>query len=156
MKSAWSARWLAIGTVSACHGAVNFSYDKGTRVWTLANEVATARFELTPANLFRLQSFGQAGSDAAAWTTDPNRISTPIRFTLDKAIYGAATHWTLASQNVSCTTTSACTQSIVLIDGNKTVQVRLDLYMYSGQPILRHAITVTNLKSTSGFMTLAD
>ena len=41
-------------------------------------------------------------------------------------------------------------------DSNKTVQVRLDISMYAGQPVLRHGITVTNLKPAAGFMTLAD
>lgn len=149
--------WLVcvLGLFARISGAdLQFGYDTTSKTWTLSNDVATAQFDLSSVGQFRFRSFGLRDR-TVVWTADAARLSSPIKFTLDKTAFGGSTRWTLLSQKPLCATTS-CTQLIRLRDSTKVVDVELAITMYRGQPVLRHEITVTNLKSTTAFMTVAD
>ena len=139
----------------ASGGAPKFVFDQGNNVWSLSNDVANAQFELTADNHFHLISFSLL-NQPNVWNTDSARLSTPIRFTFDGTYYGTKTQWNLVSQNSACAPESVCVQTIVLKDLNGYVQVTLQLWMYAGQPVLRHSVAIKNLKADPGFVTFAD
>ena len=115
----------------------------------------TARLQLDPEGRFALRALA-LNDGSVDWPALPTLNSSPIRFTLDATTYNANTAWTLASQSSTCAGSKSCTLSIHLLDAAKAVRVTLDLDIYSGQPVLRHSVRVTNLKSTPALVTSAD
>jgi alpha-galactosidase len=140
---------------SAWAKSPEFVFDRSDNIWSLSNDVANAQFEITPDHHFHLTTFSLL-NQPNTWNTDSPRFSTPIRFGFDGTYYGTDTQWNLMSQNVSCPSDLSCVQTIVLQDLAATVEVSLKLWMYTGQPVLRHSVTITNLKAGTGFVTFAD
>ncbi len=144
----WTA--LAAGNAFSAQSA----YDPQQNAWTISNGSISAVFALSPAGLFGLQSIAnlQTGD---VWIAPSSRVSTPLRFQLGGEVYDESRQYTLADQ-YSQTLPNGIRQYIVLEDIEATVLVTLALDVYDGQPVLRSAVTVRNLKSSTVFATLAD
>lgn len=142
-------------SIPACAQNFTFVYDGAERIWSLSNGLVTAQFEWNAASQFHLLSFSLA-NQPNTWLADAPRLSSPIRFTFDGTTYDATTPWRLASQSLNCPDQNSCTQIVELVDLAGAVQAHVELSMYAGQPVLRHSVTVTNLKSTGAFMTDSD
>jgi hypothetical protein len=132
-----------------------FLFDPEQSRWQLNNGRVEAVFQLTPAGTFEFQSIRdlQTGD---SWTAPVGSLSSPVRLRVDSRWYGAQTPYRLLSQSIEEAPRGGSRQVIVLEDLQATGQVRLELEMYSDQPVLRSSVRFKNLRPSSVTVRAAD
>ncbi len=144
---------LSLAATATAWGQFDFRFDRETTRWTLSNSRIEAVLELTPAGNLQFVRLSHLSSGD---TWRGAEYSSPLRFTLDKTAYGERTSYRLVTQSAQAMARGGYQQSIWLEDLDATVQVRLDLQMYGGYPVLRYGTRVRNLRSRTLPVRAAD
>src|SRR5216683_431871 len=122
-----------------------FNFDPETKRWDLSNGVIHGAFEFGADGKFQFRQVDHL-QNGKVWKSSDRQPSSPIRVRLDSTTYDAATPYRLVDQHVDRPNAKTARQVIVLQDLQSTVQIELDLEMYESQPVLRHRVSVTNLR----------
>ncbi|MBI3469747.1 MAG: alpha-galactosidase [Candidatus Solibacter usitatus] len=152
----WVIHWLLLSPVLAvAAGPFAFRYDPANQRWTLNNGGLEAVFSLSTSGVFaheRLTNLDTGDS----WRASPQNPSSPIRLTVGGAIYGPRTQYRLVSQSAAAIPRDGYRQTIVLEDFPGQSRITLDLEMFAGQPVLRHAVSFVNLRPETVSVNFAD
>src|SRR5580700_5309396 len=120
----------------------SFTFDSNLKRWDLSNGIAHAAFQIDGNGRFGLIQFDDTGSNV--WTAPAATLSSPISIQFGSTTYDANTAFQLVNQHTENPNSTTERQVVVLEDSSKTVQIELDLEMYSSQSVLRHKATITN------------
>lgn len=154
-------RTLIFGVLAALFASAparaefTFSFDSDTQRWDLSNGVIHAVFQLGPDGKFQFQQIDDL-RNGGVWKASDTQPSSPIHVRFDSTTYDAITPFRMVNQHVETPDANAARQVIVLKDLKETVKIQLDLEMYTGQPVLRHHVSVTNMKPQQAYARLAD
>lgn len=149
---------LAAVLVSAPESAPSqfaFSYDPSAQQWDLSNGLIRSIFRVTPDSRFTLVELDDISS-GQSWRAAEGEASSPISVRLGSMNYDAATLVRLVEQHVETPDANTQRQVILLEDLGRSAQIRLQLEMYAGQPVLRHQVSITNLQFKPQFATAAN
>ncbi len=141
---------ILLTRLTSPHAAVtapfSFTFDPNLKRWDLSNGIAHAAFQIDGNGRFGLIQLDDTGSNV--WSGPAATPSSPISIQFGSTTYDATTVFQLVSQHIENPNPATERQVVVLEDSNQTVQIELDLEMYSGQSVLRHRVTLTNLGSS--------
>jgi len=124
----------------------SFTYDPAQQRWDLSNGIAHAAFQIDSNGRFGLVQFDNTASNV--WTAPSLTTSSPISLQFGSTTYDATTPFQLVEQYALNPNSTTERQVMILEDLNKAIQIEIDLEMYTGQSVLRHRITITNLGSS--------
>jgi alpha-galactosidase len=113
--------------------------------WDLSNGVIHAVFEFGADGRFLFKQIDHL-QNGVTWKASEHQPSSPIRMRFDTTTYDAGTSFRLLDQHVETPNAKTSRQVIVLEDLQWTLQFKVELEMYDGQPVLRQRVTVTNLR----------
>ena len=113
--------------------------------WDMSNGIVHAAFSIDGNGKFGLVQFDDAGS--SVWSAPSFITSSPISIQFGSTTYDASTAFQLVHQYIENPNPTTQRQVVVLKDLNKTIQLKIDLEMYTGQSVLRHRVTIKNLGS---------
>jgi alpha-galactosidase len=142
-------------TASPAGGGFSFQFNSSNHQWDLSNGVIHSVFRIGPDAKFVLVEIDHIPS-GQIWKAADGEASSPISVRLGSATYNADTPVRLLDQHVENPDAKTARQVIVLADLGGSVQITLQLEMYSGQPVLRHRVAITNLGFKSLFARAAD
>jgi hypothetical protein len=130
---------------TSANSQFSFTFNLNLMRWDLSNGLAHAAFQIDGSGRFGLIQLDDTAGNV--WAAPPSTTSSPISIQFGSTTYDATTVFQLVSQRTENPNPTTERQVVVLEDSSKTVQVELDLEMYSGQSVLRHWMTITNLGS---------
>ncbi len=132
-----------------------FTFDDSTSRWSLSNGVVKATFRLNESNNFVFEQIAHLGNGNTWRATGGDPVS-PIHFTLDGSTYNGSSQFTLLDQSTNCADPGRCEQIIILQDSVGPTRIQVHLEMYPKQPVLRHWISVINLRARPIYVQAAD
>ncbi len=109
----------------------------------MSNGIVHAAFDIDSSGKFGLVQFDDTGSNV--WSAPSLMTSSPISIQFGSTTYDATTAFQLVNQYVENPNATTQRQVIVLQDLKRAVQLEIDLEMYTGQRVLRHRVTITNI-----------
>jgi alpha-galactosidase len=146
---------LALLACAPARAEFNFSYNQDAGRWDLSNGVIHAAFHFSADGAFTFQRIDDL-VNGGVWEAPDGIPSSPIRVRAGSATYDANTAYRLIEQHVETPDAKTRRQAITLQDLQGAVQIRIELDLYAGQPVLHHHIWVTNLTPRSASVRLAD
>lgn len=155
--SAWCrlAFVLSLIAVVPLRAQFEFSFDEGTRRWTLHNGAATATLELQPSGGLSLASFRNTAT-GEEWTTESPYEASPVRMALGGFGMDGNTAFRLVSQSARAVPRNGYRQTIVLEDLRGLGRWQVELEMYAGHPVLRYRVRFRNLQGSPAVVSMAD
>jgi alpha-galactosidase len=142
--------WLAI-----CSFGAQSNFDPDQQVWTLANGLIQATFQLTPHGHFVTQSIASMQS-GDLWTSPAAQSSSLIHLQAGSELFDVNRQYTLVDQYIQNTTTTGVRQVIVLDDNSGAARITVNLDIYDGQPVLRYSVRYHNRTAAPQYLTLVD
>ncbi len=131
----------------------HFVFDPNQLRWDLTNGVIHAAFQINPASRFELVQIDHV-ENGVTWKSTAS--SSPIHLKLGRNSYDANTLYRLTGQHAESPDAKTMRQVIQLQDLLGTAAIKLEIEMYSGQPVLRYRTSITNLTTHREFATVDD
>jgi alpha-galactosidase len=146
---------LAAAAIDPARAAFSFQFDPRLRQRDLSNGTIRAVFRLDRDSHFTMVGLENLAA-AQVWRAPNGQPSSPILLRMGGAPFDAASTYSLAAEFTEQPNASTVRQVIVLDDLGHRVQIRLELELYDGQPVLHHHVTVTNQQVKAEYVNAVD